>query len=70
LRDRFRAAQIGTIRRGLTIEDGSMAVTDNYLKVQIGPGRRRNHWAEVRIAGAGDPMTGEALDEAVETGLA
>jgi threonylcarbamoyladenosine tRNA methylthiotransferase MtaB len=70
LRDRFRAAQIGTIRRGLTIEDGSMAVTDNYLKVQIGPGRRRNRWAEVRIAGPGDPMTGEALDDAVQTGLA
>ena len=32
---RFRAAQIGAIRPGLTLEDGTLVVTDNYLKVRI-----------------------------------
>ena len=39
LTTRFRASQVGTIRRGLTLEDGSLVVTDNYLKVRIPPGR-------------------------------
>jgi len=41
--------QRGTIRRGLTIEDGSLAVTDNYLKVRIPPGHARNEWVQVCI---------------------
>jgi threonylcarbamoyladenosine tRNA methylthiotransferase MtaB len=49
---RFREAQVGTIRPALTIEDGSMAVTDNYLKVRIPPGRARNEWVRVRIRGS------------------
>ena len=28
---RFRQSQIGTTRPGLTLEDGSLVVTDNYL---------------------------------------
>ena len=32
---RFRESQIGTVRPGLTIEDGTLVVTDNYLKVRI-----------------------------------
>ena len=28
---RFRHAQVGTIRTGLTVDDGSLVVTDNYL---------------------------------------
>ena len=31
-------AQVGTIRPGLTLEDGTLVVTDNYLKVRIPPG--------------------------------
>ena len=33
----------------LTLEDGSLAVTGNYLKVSIPPGRMRNEWVRVRI---------------------
>ena len=46
---RFRESQVGTIRRGLTLEDGSLVVTDNYLKVRIPPGRARNEWVDVKI---------------------
>jgi threonylcarbamoyladenosine tRNA methylthiotransferase MtaB len=49
LHQRFLESQRGSIRRGLTIEDGSMVVTDNYLKVRIPPGRPRNEWIRVQI---------------------
>jgi threonylcarbamoyladenosine tRNA methylthiotransferase MtaB len=39
---RFRASQAGTVRPGLTLEDGTLVVTDNYLKVRIDPGTPRN----------------------------
>jgi threonylcarbamoyladenosine tRNA methylthiotransferase MtaB len=48
----FHAAQIGTVRPALTLEDGSLAVTDNYMKVRIPPGRARNERIRVRITGA------------------
>ena len=34
--------------RALTLEDGSLAVTGNYLKVRIPPGRARNEWVRVQ----------------------
>ena len=46
---RFRAAQVGKIHRALTLEDGSIAVTGNYLKLRIPPGRERNEWVSVRV---------------------
>ena len=46
---RFRQQQIGSIRSGLTIEDGSLVVTDNYLKLRIEPGLPRNEWVRVRV---------------------
>ncbi len=49
LAERFRASQVGRFRRGLTIEDGSLVVTDNYLKLRIPPGRPRNEWVRVRV---------------------
>jgi threonylcarbamoyladenosine tRNA methylthiotransferase MtaB len=49
LTTRFRASQVGTIHQGLTLEDGTLVVTDNYLKVRIAPGRQRNEWVMVRI---------------------
>lgn len=49
---RFRASQIGTVQQGLTLEDGSLVVTSNYLKVRIASGRARNEWVNVRIATA------------------
>ena len=49
LSQRFRAAQIGTIRDALTIDDGSTVVTDNYLKLGISPGLSRNQRVRVRV---------------------
>ena len=46
---RFRESQIGTVRPGLTIEDGTLVVTDNYLKVRIPPGLVRNRRVVVRV---------------------
>lgn len=45
----FRDAQIGTEHRALTLEDGSLVVTGNYLKLRIPPGRPRNEWVRVRV---------------------
>ena len=59
LATKFRESQVGTVRRGLTLEDGSLVVTDNYLKVKIPPGRVRNEWVRVKISSVGDPMRGE-----------
>jgi threonylcarbamoyladenosine tRNA methylthiotransferase MtaB len=56
---KFRESQVGTVRRGLTLEDGSLVVTDNYLKVRIPPGRARNEYVRVKITSAGDPIRGE-----------
>ena len=39
---RFRDRQIGSVRPGLTLEDGTLVVTDNYLKVRIPAGLSRN----------------------------
>jgi threonylcarbamoyladenosine tRNA methylthiotransferase MtaB len=50
LTEKFRESQRGTIHRALTLEDGSLAVTGNYLKVRIPPGHARNEWVRVRIA--------------------
>jgi threonylcarbamoyladenosine tRNA methylthiotransferase MtaB len=59
LTEAFRRSQLGTTHRALTLDDGTLAVTGNYLKVRIPPGRRRNEWIRARITGIGDPMTGE-----------
>ena len=45
----FRASQVGSVHRGLTLEDGSLVVTGNYLKVRVPPGRGRNEWVNVRL---------------------
>jgi threonylcarbamoyladenosine tRNA methylthiotransferase MtaB len=55
---RFHASQVGTVHRALTLEDGSLAVTSNYLKVRIPPGHPRNEWVLVRI---GSDHRGELL---------
>ncbi len=49
LTDRFRHSQVGSVRPGLTIDDGSTVVTDNYLKLRIPAGRARNEQVSVRI---------------------
>jgi threonylcarbamoyladenosine tRNA methylthiotransferase MtaB len=49
LAERFRRSQAGHTRPALTIEDGSVAVTDNYLRVGVGPGVARNEWVDVVV---------------------
>jgi threonylcarbamoyladenosine tRNA methylthiotransferase MtaB len=49
LATRFRDSQVGTWHRALTLEDGSVAVTGNYLKLRIPPGPPRNTWVRVRM---------------------
>jgi threonylcarbamoyladenosine tRNA methylthiotransferase MtaB len=45
----FRASQIGTVRRALVVDDGSAAVTDNYLRLALDATRSRNEWIEVEV---------------------
>ena len=54
---RFHHSQVGTIHRALTLEDGTIAVTGNYLKIKIPPGRLRNEWIDVKICGVA-PLSG------------
>jgi threonylcarbamoyladenosine tRNA methylthiotransferase MtaB len=49
LTERFQASQLDTVRPGLTLEDGTLVVTDNYLKVRIPPGLKRNERVRVRL---------------------
>jgi threonylcarbamoyladenosine tRNA methylthiotransferase MtaB len=60
---RFRESQVGAVRPGLTLEDGTLVVTDNYLKVRVAPGLSRNHRVRVRIEGAGGVMKGQIVDD-------
>jgi hypothetical protein len=57
----FHKSQDGRVRSGLTIEDGSLVVTDNYLKLRIGPGRVRNTCLQVRVRLVDDQLVGEPL---------
>ncbi len=45
----FHGSQSGTERPGLTIDDGTIVVTDNYLKVRIPIGLARNRRVVVRL---------------------
>ena len=60
LAGRFRRAQVGTLRPGLTLSGGpgAVALTDNYLKVRIPPGHPENARVTVRITGAGETVDG------------
>jgi threonylcarbamoyladenosine tRNA methylthiotransferase MtaB len=57
----FQASQHGAVRTGLTIEDGSMVVTDNYLKVRIPPGHARNEWVTVAVTGNEGGLVGTVV---------
>ncbi len=58
---RFRAAQVGVVRPGLTLEGGTVVLTDNYLKVSVAPGRAGNERVRVRICSA-EPLAGELVN--------
>jgi threonylcarbamoyladenosine tRNA methylthiotransferase MtaB len=49
LQERFRDAQRGSERPALTIEDGAVAVTDNYFRVPAPAGHTRNVWVMVGL---------------------
>ncbi|HEV3139386.1 MAG TPA: MiaB/RimO family radical SAM methylthiotransferase [Vicinamibacterales bacterium] len=55
---RFRASQVGTVHRALTLDDGSVAVTGNYLKPGIPVRQPRNEWVNLRITSS-DPLAAE-----------
>jgi threonylcarbamoyladenosine tRNA methylthiotransferase MtaB len=46
---RFRQANIGALRPALTLEDGTLVVTDNYLKLRVAPGLARNRRVLVKV---------------------
>lgn len=54
---RFRERMVGTVRAGLTLEAGTVVLTDNYLKVPVPPGLRGNQRVRVRVTSA-DPLAG------------
>ena len=58
LTKRFHASQQGTRRPGLTLEDGTLVVTDNYLKIRIPPGLARNERVTVLVEQVGSILTG------------
>ena len=58
---RFHESQRGTTRPGLTLEDGTLVVTDNYLKVRIPAGLPRNQRVKVRLTSVGSSLVGELV---------
>lgn len=58
---RFMDGQCGTVHRALTLEDGTLAVTGNYLKVHIPPGRARNEWVTLRITDVAPTVRGTVI---------
>lgn len=49
LTHRFHTSQVGAVRPALTLEDGTVVVTDNYLKLRIPGGLKRNERVTVRL---------------------
>ena len=54
----FQERQLGTVRRALTLDNGTRAVTDNFLKLRLPPGWSRNEWVDVRIGGMAGALEG------------
>jgi threonylcarbamoyladenosine tRNA methylthiotransferase MtaB len=67
LADTFRRSQVGTVRRALTIEDGTVGVTDNGLRVALSSRRSRNEHVSVRLAFSDGRLTGEVLETVSHT---
>jgi threonylcarbamoyladenosine tRNA methylthiotransferase MtaB len=58
---RFIASQVGATRPGLTIDDGTTVLTDNFLKVSIPAGLARNARVRVRIDTASPKLAGQVV---------
>jgi threonylcarbamoyladenosine tRNA methylthiotransferase MtaB len=65
---RFHQSQIGSVRPGLTLEDGALVVTDNYLKVRIPPGHRRNERVTVQLTSDGTAVIVDQQRTQMEAG--
>ncbi len=63
LHARFLRRQIGSVRSGLTLDDGTIVLTDNYLKVRIAAGHARNERLLVRIDRTEPHVTGTVVDQ-------
>jgi hypothetical protein len=50
-----------SVHRGLTIEDGTLAVTGNGLKARLTTPRPRNEWVNVRLRRDGETLWGDLL---------
>jgi threonylcarbamoyladenosine tRNA methylthiotransferase MtaB len=61
LSSRFVRSQVGTIRPGLTLDDGATVLTDNFLKVTVPPGLARNRRVRVRIEADSPALAGRVI---------
>jgi threonylcarbamoyladenosine tRNA methylthiotransferase MtaB len=61
LNTRFIERQVGWERAALTLDAGTVALTDNYIKLRIPAGRRRNQRLRVRVASV-RPPSGEVVE--------
>ena len=61
---KFRQSQVGSVRPALTLEDGTLVVTDNYLKLRIPRGHARNERVTVEVVSEleGQPTRLEHLE--------
>ena len=71
LAERFRTAQVGTVRPGLTLAQGggTVVLTDNYLRVRVAEDRPENERVRVRITAAGETLAGEIVAARPEVAL-
>jgi threonylcarbamoyladenosine tRNA methylthiotransferase MtaB len=60
----FHRSQRGRVHRGLTLDDGSMVVTDNYLKVRVDWGLPRNQRVRVKITDVDHVVRGSICGQA------
>ena len=58
LSSRFVRSQIGATRPGLTVDDGTTVLTDNFLKVAVPPGLARNARVSVLIEADSPALVG------------
>ena len=62
---RFAATQVGTIRPGFTIDDGTTVLTDNFLRVTVPHGLARNERVRVRIEGGSPALVGRLVQAGI-----
>jgi threonylcarbamoyladenosine tRNA methylthiotransferase MtaB len=50
----FRTRMVGRTVSAVTLDDGPLALTENYLKVELASAREPNHLVDLRIGGLGE----------------